>query len=149
MSRYWTHTRQPVSSKNGAPAFQRDAGKKLNDRETEPPYNANIGPDGPDLNVVGFPTVKAYTKARFMRMEGGQDLIGPLMESGHFTSGTGGQENKWDVAAGVKKASEGLGKVGEALDKSGSAPEEPRGSGVGGIERVQVARSVQRRGRDY
>ena len=31
---------------------------------TPGPYNANIGPGGPDLNRVGFKRVQAYVKAK-------------------------------------------------------------------------------------
>ena len=149
-NRYWTsNPTRKIESKGHGPAYSRDGGKHLNDRETDPPYNANIGPDGPDLNRVGFDTVKAHVKARFMRMEGGTPLIGPLLESGHFTSGTGGQESNWDWAAGVKKGAEGLSKIGESSDKGGQQPSEPGHSGSTGNPTVPVSRSVQRRGRDY
>jgi hypothetical protein len=48
----------------------------LNDTETQPKYNENIGPDGPDLNRVNFATVKAHVKARFMILEGGTPIAG-------------------------------------------------------------------------
>ena len=31
---------------------------------TPGPYNADIGPGGPDMNKVGFPRVRAYMKAK-------------------------------------------------------------------------------------
>lgn len=31
---------------------------------TPGPYNANIGPGGPDMNQVGFPRVRAYVLAK-------------------------------------------------------------------------------------
>ena len=39
---------------------------------TNPPFGANIGSGGPDVNSVGFPRVKAYMKAK----------MSPLMSPG-------------------------------------------------------------------
>lgn len=65
MSRYHSHYSQDkVSSSKGYPAYQSDGGKKLDDTEKQPPYNANIGEGGPDMNRVGFPLVKAHTKQK-------------------------------------------------------------------------------------
>ena len=41
----------------------------------DPPYNADIGPGGPDLNVVGFPRVRVYMKSK---MSPEQDASGEL-----------------------------------------------------------------------
>lgn len=55
-----TETAKP----KGYPAYQPDGGRHLDDTETQPPYNANIGPGGPDMNRVGFPMVKTATKQK-------------------------------------------------------------------------------------
>lgn len=43
----------------------------------DPPYNANIGPGGPDLNTVGFPRVRAYMKSK---MSPEQDASGEIVD---------------------------------------------------------------------
>lgn len=49
----------------------------LNDTESDPPYNANIGPGGPDMNVVGFDRVKCFVKAKMSPFMGvGQENPG-------------------------------------------------------------------------
>lgn len=69
MSRY--HKYVDSSRKISAPAGPnpgsmrgRDGGKVLDDTESDPPYNANIGPGGPDMNRVGFDRVKCFVKAK-------------------------------------------------------------------------------------
>ncbi len=147
-NRYWTgNSQRSVSASGHGPAYGRDGGKVLNDTETQPKYNENIGPDGPDLNRVNFATVKAHVKARFMIMEGGSPLIGPVMESGHFLSGTGEQGGGLDLANVGKAISEGSKGLGQMDQPSAGSSLDSRGSG-GGSERVQTefSKHVQRRG---
>jgi len=48
---------------------------------TPGPYNANIGPGGPDMNKVGFKRVQAYVKAKMSPfMATGQN--GPISPTG-------------------------------------------------------------------
>ena len=152
MSRYWTHNpARKIESKGHGPAYSRDGGKHLNDKETQPKYNANIGPDGPDLNRVGFETVKACVKARFMELPTAPTNT---YHKGPAPGGFGGPavDSGPDYAGMAGKAGEALSKVGSALDKGqqqGQIPDSGGGNSSGGIERVHVPRSVQRRGRDY
>ena len=135
-NRHWTDNKQrSVSSKGHGPAYMRDGGKVLNDTETQPPYPANIGPDSPDLNKVGFPTVKAFVKARFMLFGRPEGVEGPLHASGAFTSrddatlkAIGGIGEALGKAGGsMNTGSEGEGpKVYEPGRNSGSAPVETR-----------------------
>lgn len=110
-NRYWTDNKQRgvVASGHG-PAYGRDGGKVLNDTETQPKYNENIGPDGPDLNRVGFPTVKAFVKAKFLIMEGSKPTGWSSMTS----------EEQAGVVGGIGKA---LGSIGSSMDTEQSAPQ--------------------------
>jgi len=127
-NRYWTTNKQRnVSAKGHGAAYGRDGGKVLNDTETQPKYNASIGPDGPDLNVVGFPTVKAFVKAKFMLFDNmdsgvpgvavGESVNGQVVGPGE--SGTSG--TNW---SGIGKAINDVSKkVGSALDEAGKKPD--------------------------
>ena len=48
---------------------------------TPGPYNANIGPGGPDMNRVGFPRVRAYMKAKMSPFMAA-DQAGAVPQSG-------------------------------------------------------------------
>lgn len=116
MSRYWTHTRPHVESKGHGPAYQHDGGKILKDTETDPPYNANIGPDGPDMNVVGFPVVKAFVKAKFMygiTNTRPSDMAGPLRENGKFYSDEAFKTQQTEVGGIISNVA---GAIGSALN---------------------------------
>ena len=150
-NRYWTsNPTRKIEAKAHGPAYSRDGGKHLNDKETEPKYNANIGPDGPDLNRVGFETVKAFVKARFMELP---NAASNSYDKWDAPGGFGGPaETPTDYAGMAKAGGEALSKVGSALDKGqqqGQIPDSGGGNSSGGIERVHVPRSVQRRGKDY
>jgi hypothetical protein len=125
----------------------------LSDRETDPPYNENIGPDGPDLNRVGFETVKAHVKARFMEIPGAASNSYDAWDApGGFGGPAGGGSP--DYAGMAKKAGDVIKGVGDALDKgqqnrSQASSLDPARSGGSGDVRVPTPRSVQRRGRDY
>ena len=140
MSRYWTHNPQrKVESKAHGPAYSRDGGKVLNDTETQPPYPANIGPDGPNLNKVGFETVKAFVKARFMELpHAGSNAYDKWDAPGGF-GGPAVQET--DYAGMAKGAGEALSKAGGAMQdaenaKNRSIPDS--GGGVGGSAPVET-----------
>ena len=151
-NRYWTSNPQrSVTAKAHGPAYSKDGGRHLSDKETDPPYNANIGPDGPDLNRVGFETVKAFVKARFMEMP---NAASNSYDKWDAPGGFGGPavDSGPDYAGMAGKAGEALSKVGSAMDKGnqpGQIPDSGGGNSSGGIERVQIPRSVQRRGKDY
>ena len=48
---------------------------------TPGPYNANIGPGGPDMNKVGFTRVRAYMKAKMSPFMAA-DQAGAVPQSG-------------------------------------------------------------------
>lgn len=117
-NRHWTsNSQRSVSSKGHGPAYGGDGGKVLKDTETQPPYNENIGPDGPDMNRVGFPVVKAFTKARFMygitntRPSG---VEGPLRENDKFYSDEAFSKQQANVGGAVGGIATA---IGAALDE--------------------------------
>ena len=112
-NRHWTdNSQRKVSPANGYPAYRADGGKKLNDTPTPPPYPANIGPAGPDLNAVGFKKVQIATEARYMELGtigAGQAFGGALKSIGPMGQGTSGVD--WKT----------IGQMGEALSKTGQS----------------------------
>ena len=142
-NRHWTSNPQrSVSSKGHGPAYGRDGGKVLNDTETQPPYNANIGPDGSNLNVVGFPTVKAFTKAKFM-LFGDFGSIGAAGAAQQGSNANGELIGKLGEALGSASKS-----IGPAMDTKATSPQtvEPgRNSGSAPVETLFSGR-VRRRG---
>ena len=152
-SRYWNQNSQKhIEAKGHGPAYSKDGGRKLDDRQTDPPYNANIGPDGPNLNVVGFDTVKVATKFRYMMPDAASNSYDAWDAPGGF--GGPAEGGGTDYAGMAGKAGDILKKVGGALDEGKQKPTEARSmdpghSGGTGDVRVPVSRSVQRRGKDY